>query len=194
MLDEVVDGLDSGAIFSPCRRWRYLLWRRWDPELSVCNFIGLNPSTADEQADDPTIRRCIRFAADWGYGAVHMTNIFAFRATDPKVMMAAGSNAVGPRNNEYLLHTARAAELVIAAWGVGGGHLDREGHVIRMCAQTRIDLHALALSKDGHPRHPLYLRADLKPASYVTSYYGVPVIGVLPETPLEVVARRGVPL
>lgn len=162
-----VDGLDTGALFSACRRWRYLLWRRWDPSRDVCMFIGLNPSTADETTDDPTIRRCKRFARDWGYGAVWMLNAYAFRATDPKVMKAVGVNALGPQNNQYIMQAARCAGLVVAAWGT---HCDitRQAEIHGLVRRVGRPLHHLGLTNGGHPRHPLYLRADTQPQPWPT--------------------------
>src|ERR1700747_1513844 len=101
-VSEQIDALDSGALFSPCRRWRYLLWRRWDRDRGICAFICLNPSVADETQDDPTVRRCINYAKDWGYGSLFMLNAYAFRATDPRLMQAQGANALGPMNSEYI--------------------------------------------------------------------------------------------
>lgn len=89
-LFDLNDEWSSGAEFSPCRVWRYALWRRWDFG-SRCNmvaFVGLNPSTADESLDDATIRRCINFAKSWGYDGMYMLNAYAFRATDPRDMKA----------------------------------------------------------------------------------------------------------
>jgi hypothetical protein len=156
---ETIDALDTGALFSPCRRWRYVLWRHWDRRLPICVFIGLNPSTADETQDDPTVRRCIRFAKDWGYGALWMLNAYAFRATDPAVMKAAGPNALGPRNNEYLRVAAVNADLVVAAWGT---HCDeiREATVKQIVTDTGATLYCLGVTTAGHPKHPLYLRHD----------------------------------
>lgn len=167
--------MDKTATFSEDRVYRYALTRTWGAAPPAA-FIGLNPSTADETLDDPTIRRCIGFARAWGCGGIVMLNIFAFRATDPKDMYAADLNALGPRNNEYLLQAGRAGEIVIAAWGVHGAHMDREKRVQRMFASGNVDLHALGLSKAGHPRHPLYLRRDLKPFVWSTSYNGSPVV------------------
>lgn len=149
----------NSARFSPCRRYRYELWRRWDESKPYAMFVGLNPSTADEVDDDPTIRRCIRFARDWGFGALCMTNLFALRATDPKVMLA-HSEPEGPENDQTLLRAAYAAGIVIAAWGAHGGHRERD-----QWAQWAMlnKLHHLGLTKDGKPRHPLYLRADTRP-------------------------------
>lgn len=167
MIDQI-DALDSGALFSPCRRWRYLLWRRWDPDKDVCAFIGLNPSTADEMTDDPTVRRCIRYAKDWGYGSLWMLNAYAFRATDPKVMKAQGANALGPRNNEYIAAATRYAKVIVAAWGA---HCDseREVDIWRLVTGAGKTLSALGWTKDGHPKHPLYLPASLTPQSWTGS-------------------------
>ena len=123
-------------------------------------FIGLNPSTADETQDDPTIRRCIAFAKAWGYSALCMTNIFAFRATDPKDMKAE-EFPIGGHENDLSLHSlSESAGIVIAAWGVHGTHLDRNADVMKLIP----NLHCLGTTKDGHPRHPLYLRKDSVPS------------------------------
>ncbi len=167
MLDGVLDGpLDHGALFSPCRRWRYLLWRRWDRDKGICAFIGLNPSTADETQDDPTVRRCVRFARDWGYGGLWLLNAYAFRATNPKVMKAAGPNALGPLNNEYLRQAAMNCDRVVAAWGANCERF-REVALRRMFAELHRPLYVLGLTKDGHPKHPLYIRADVEPLPWL---------------------------
>jgi hypothetical protein len=154
--------LESTASFSSCRRYRYSLWRRWgDASLGYAMFIGLNPSTADEVEDDPTIRRCIQFAKDWGYGALCMTNLFAFRATYPAVMKAQ-EDPVGPENDTSLLHLAKDADVVVAAWGTHGSHQGRGKHVGGMLA----NLTCLRLTKAGHPGHPLYLPKSLTPIPY----------------------------
>lgn len=159
---DAVDALDNGALFSPCRRWRYLLWRRWERDGDVCVFIGLNPSTADETTDDPTIRRCTGFARSWGYSSMWMLNAYAFRATDPRIMKVQGAQALGPLNNEYILQASHEADLVIAAWGT---HIDeeRERRVRQLVYQAGKPLYHLGLTKGGHPKHPLYLRAELRP-------------------------------
>jgi len=144
------------TIFSQCRRYRYVLWREFDfLNSAYAMFIGLNPSTADERKDDPTIRRCIGFAKSWGFGALCMTNIFAFRSTDP-VKMKQQIHPVGPYNDKWLSEMSIGAGIVIAAWGTHGGHQDRARYV----TQTMPLLMCLGLTKEGHPRHPLYVRAD----------------------------------
>lgn len=148
------------TIFSPDRVYRYTLWREWG-DGPYAMFIGLNPSTADETKDDPTIRRCIGFAKDWGYGSLCMTNLFAFRATDPKVMMAA-DDPVGADNDTHLSQCAATAGVVVAAWGSHGTHSGRHRAVKTMLP----NLHYLRLTQDGHPGHPLYLPKTLVPIKW----------------------------
>ena len=109
----------KNAIFSPCRRYRYALWRTWDQNKPSVLFIGLNPSTADETNDDPTLTRCINYAKYWGYGSVCIANIFAYRATKPKELFAR-KRIIGKENNHWLFKLAIDADLVIAAWGNHG--------------------------------------------------------------------------
>lgn len=150
--------ITKGALFSPCRKYRYSLWRIWDVNLPRCCFIGLNPSTADEVIDDPTIRRCIRFARDWGFGSYYMLNIFAWRDTDPRGMKAA-AEPIGEKNDHEIIVTTTNSHLTVAAWGVHGAYCGR-GQAVRGLVEK---LHHLGLTKDGHPKHPLYLRADTQP-------------------------------
>jgi hypothetical protein len=151
-------------MFSPCRRFRYTLVREWDATLPKVAFIGLNPSTADETQDDPTIRRCIGFAKTWGKGGLLMLNLYAFRATKPADMWKAEKRAVdiiGGRSNwtEALLRYAaeHGCDLVIAAWG---NHGKGRGDAV---ASKWPGLKCLGRNGDGSPKHPLYLKADLQP-------------------------------
>lgn len=153
--------MQPGATFSTCRSYRYDLWRTWVGGEGYAMFVGLNPSTADEAADDPTIRRCIAFAKSWGYAALCMTNLFAFRATVPKVMMRA-PDPVGPRNDCVLKERAGSAGIIVAAWGAHGQFQGRAAQVIALLPR----LHYLRLTKDGHPGHPLYLPASLTPVEW----------------------------
>jgi len=156
----------KGCCFSDCREYRYTLWRCWGPQwpLHYCMFIGLNPSTADENEDDPTIRRCKAFAHREGFQSMVMTNLFAYRATDPKVMKAQ-INAVGDMNDQALLETAKDAGLIIAAWGTHGGH-DKRDVVVRQMLENR-GLKCLGTTQQGFPKHPLYLRADAPLLTYL---------------------------
>lgn len=157
-----IDIKNGECTFSPCRKYRYTLWRHWEGGDGYAMFIGLNPSTADEVQDDPTVRRCINFAKDWGYSALCMTNIFAFRATDPGDMKAV-EDPVGTDNDLSLLYIADHASVVVAAWGVHGVHSNRENEVKRLLGNK---LMCLKLTKDGHPAHPLYLPKTLTPIPF----------------------------
>lgn len=163
------------ATFSTDQRYRYLLSIVWDDALPLCQFVGLNPSTADEMKDDPTVRRCKRFASSFGCGGLIMTNIFAYRATDPKDMIAFkmnGGNPIGETfaalnvNNQALIETSSMAKtkIVIAAWGVHGRMDDRGRQVAALIGPEK--LHCLGTTMGGYPKHPLYLKKDLQPVKY----------------------------
>lgn len=152
------------ALFSPCRTYRYDLWRDWPGGDGYAMFVGLNPSTADEIQDDPTIRRCIAYAKGWGYSGLCMTNLFAYRSTLPKIMKAA-TDPVGPGNDARLLQAAESAAVIVAAWGTHGPHRGRAEKVRQMLPR----LHYLRLTKEGHPGHPLYLPRTLRPTEWVHS-------------------------
>lgn len=152
----------AGATFSACRRWRTLLWRRWDEAKPVANFLMLNPSTADERVLDPTCARARDFAERWGYGALLVTNVFAWRATDPGRMKAA-RDPVGEGNDAAILRAAQSAQLVVCAWGNHGLHRERSGAVRHLLRSAGVALHVLRLNANGEPAHPLYLPARLRP-------------------------------
>ncbi|MCS6126907.1 DUF1643 domain-containing protein [Shewanella baltica] len=159
--------LNSHAVLSPCRRYRYALSRVWDTNKPFVLFIGLNPSTADELQDDPTIRRCIGFAKSWGYGGLVMANLFAYRATDPYEMMEV-SKPVGDMNDQWLETLAEAAGVIVAAWGNHGAFINRSLEVRRLLP----DLCYLKLNASGEPAHPLYLKSSLIPVPWV---YGLDI-------------------
>jgi len=163
--EPLFDSGSKGAEFSLDRRYRYKLWREWDSSKGAVAFVGLNPSTADESLDDPTIRRCINYAKAWGYGRMFMLNIFSFRATDPKIMKAE-KEPVGPGNMEAIKAVAESCDLVIGCWGVHGDHLDQGAKIVDMLREGHVPLYCLGLTKGGHPRHPLYLRKDLRPVLF----------------------------
>jgi len=148
--------MDADARFSPCRRYRYALWRRWADGPQVL-FIMLNPASADESRDDPTIRRCLGFARAWGYGALAVANLFARRTASAAELarLAASSPAglVGPDNDAWLLRLYRESELAIAGWGNQGRLLGRS----RAVRTLTPELHCLGCTRLGEPRHPLYV-------------------------------------
>lgn len=153
--------IEKSAMFSEHRHHRYTLWRTWDKSAGYIMFIGLNPSVADERLDDPTIRRCMGYSKDWGYGGLIMTNLFAFRATNPQYMRSA-KDPIGSQNDYFLRVCAGYASINIAAWGTNGTFLQRDKEVIKLIP----NLHYLKLTKQGFPAHPLYLPKDLKPIKW----------------------------
>jgi len=122
----------------------------------------LNPSTANEVANDPTVERCERRAREWGYGRLDVVNLFAFRSTDPKALYSL-EDPVGPDNDRHILESAASAGRLICAWGVHGALGDRGEKVLDMLHRNGEQPHALAITVGGHPRHPLYLPYSLKP-------------------------------
>ena len=154
----------SDAVISLSGVYRYRLDRKWSIDPG-CMFIMLNPSTADETKDDPTIRRCVSFAKTWGYGSLRVGNLFAIRCTDPKDIEGF-MDPEGPSNDSYLLEMAEESDLVVAAWGARGGYLGRDTQVMELIGHVR-PLHVLGFTKQGHPRHPLYMRADCIPERWI---------------------------
>lgn len=146
----------SVAVYSDCERYRYSLTRVWNPAGDKALFVMLNPSTATEVQNDPTVERCERRARTLGFGAFRVTNIFAWRDTDPRLMRAA-ADPVGPENDAAILEGAAWADRIIAAWGTHGAHLARGPEVERLLRQTGMPLFTLGLTKEGHPKHPLYI-------------------------------------
>lgn len=186
--------VSSGATISPCSRYRYHLWREWrlhpEPaqwdmwtdakgkpvvdgagaqlgEPKSCVFIMLNPSTADGAEDDPTIRRCVSFARQWGYDRLDVLNLFAYRATDPRALLALNDSddPVGPDNKDaFDLVLRHPVGRIICAWGAHGGHLGQDEIVLGWLGDRRRQ--ALGLTRDGHPKHPLYLPAAAQPLEF----------------------------
>lgn len=152
----------SSAVYSPCMDYRYLLTREWVPAQGRVLFVMLNPSTATEVQNDPTVERCERRARALGFGAFRVCNIFAYRATDPRVMRAA-PDPVGPMNDTAIADSALWADQIICAWGTHGAHLDRGAQVEALLRATGQLLWHLGLSKHGHPKHPLYIGYSVQP-------------------------------
>ena len=152
--------IHKDAKFSSCRRYRYALWRIWDFSKPSAMFIGLNPSTADETKDDPTIRRCINFAKSWDYGGIYVTNLFAYRSNSPNKMKIQ-SNPIGDENDKWIKKLSQKSGVIIAAWGNDGSHLNRS----RIIECKIPNLKCIKKNKSGQPSHPLYLKSNLKPKS-----------------------------
>lgn len=156
-----------GARFSDCRRYRYELWREAQGQLftgrGTLNFIMLNPSTADEKVNDPTVERCERRCRRWGYDRLVVTNLFAWRATDPSEIRKCDADPIGDDNDRTLQNVAKRANLVICAWGNDGGYRGRAKEVLQMLRDSGVQPHMLRVSKEGQPEHPLYLPYELEP-------------------------------
>lgn len=178
--------VQKGATISPDGKYRYRLWREWRNhpapakwnmwtddgkpvldgagaqlgEPKTCLFVMLNPSTADGDVDDPTIRRCVGFAKVWQYDRVEIVNLFAFRATKPEALFALShaDDPVGWKNQEYVMRAVREADVIVCAWGAHGGYLGQNETVLGWI-ETEKTFSIGPLTKNGHPPHPLYLPA-----------------------------------
>ena len=138
-------------------RYRYALWRTWNTGLPTVLFLGLNPSTADAEGDDPTVRRCIGFAKRWGYGTLGIGNLFALRTSSPPVLRRS-TFPIGPLNDRWLRQLAAGADLIVGAWGAAGTWMDRDRQVRNMIGPMM----CLGSTRSGQPRHPLYVPRDAR--------------------------------
>ncbi len=157
----------KGAVLSPCKKYRYQLWRIWDDSKPKVMFLMLNPSTADEKDDDATIRKCMRYTRKWGYGGFYVGNLYGFRSTEKSVLKKV-KNPIGEVNDEHLKLLSKKCEKVVCAWGNGEGRPER-------IFKSFKDLYYLKLNKDREesPAHPLYLNGELKPTKFkITLFNG----------------------
>lgn len=148
--------MKRSAVISECGRYRYSLERCWDDGLPMVTWVMLNPSTADAETDDQTIRKCVGFARKWGAGRIRVVNLFALRSTDPRALRTSAS-PVGPGNNNAIVEAARRSAVIVAAWGAHGKLIGRDGYVRWLVDAQDRRLSCLGVTKDGHPRHPLRL-------------------------------------
>lgn len=153
----------SEASYSPCRQYRYTLIRRFGTERATRKeriaFIGLNPSTATEQVNDPTVRRCIGFARDWGFREFVMLNAFAYRSTDPQGLRTI-SDPVGIANDEQIQLWTKKSQLVVCCWGIHATLNGRDATLRNQLHQWKAVAKCFGKTQAGLPRHPLYLRKD----------------------------------
>ena len=153
--------MEKKANISKDKIYRYTLSRTWDSTKPTVLFIGLNPSIADENIDDPTITRCINFAKDWVYGTLLMANLFAFRSTYPKEIYLI-DDPIGKDNDHYILECVKQSDLIIACWGNNGTYMDRE----KIIKELVPNLYCLQKNKNGTPHHPLRLPRDINPIPF----------------------------
>lgn len=154
------------TLFSPCRQYRYNLYREWDNTKPNILFIGLNPSIADEEATDKTLDRCINFAKKWEYGSLNMANLYAFVDTDQDELWEV-EDPIGPENDQHLLALIDQTNKVIVAWG-NGAEQGRAKVVLEYLQERNIPIYCLKHNETGMPSHPLYLSGDLEPIPYVS--------------------------
>ncbi len=149
--------MQSGAIFDDSRHYRYSLWRSWSESPKV-GFVMLNPNQADATVNDPTIRRCIGFVQDWGYGGLEVVNLFAYRAKSPPLLKHI-EDPIGEDNDRYLFSLSDRVDMIILAWGNWGTLRGRDRAVNKRLSSQKT-IYCLGITKTGQPRHPLYLKRD----------------------------------
>jgi len=150
----------SKALISPCGNYRYALMRYWDQALPPLMWVMLNPSTADGEQDDATIKACIAIAKNLGYGGINVCNLFAWRSTDRSVLKKV-EDPIGPDNDGWLKLHAAISDMVLCGWGTDGALYSRASMVKTLLWDK--DLYCMQRTKDGHPQHPLYVKRDKKP-------------------------------
>ena len=148
------------AVVSKCSKYRYSLSREWNKDKEKVLFIMLNPSKADDKIDDPTVKRCICFAKNWGFGGLMIGNLFAYRTTYPKELFKT-KNPVGKDNLKFLERMIKSSNLTICAWG------NKQGLPPKYLRELT-DLYYLKILSDGKtPGHPLRLKKDIKPKKFI---------------------------
>lgn len=170
--------MKNECVFSPCRRYRYALIHRFEERPAslfdeaegpggLVGWVCLNPSTADENKLDPTLRRIKGYSQEWGFSGFVMLNLFAWRDTLPKDMKKA-PEPVGPDNDRVIFEMCEAHRLpyLVCGWGADGDHMGRHVQFVREAERRGVELRALARTQDGHPGHPLYLRKTLRPLPF----------------------------
>lgn len=171
-------GITKGATLSPDGKHRYYLFRDTHQNSNVATFVMLNPSTADHEKDDPTIRRCMDYALRWNCGVLQVINLFSVRSPEPSSVTSGRlGNPVGPSTAWWWHHAfARAwgggeevqaeERIIVCAWGTNGSYQDQDLLFGKEMAAIDIQPRALKLTKDGHPSHPLYLSRSLQPQPF----------------------------
>lgn len=159
----------SGAIVSDCSKYRYCLWRKWNPNLPMMVWVMLNPSTADANLDDPTIRRCTGFAKGYDCGGIQVYNIFAFRSSDPDLLKNE-NDPFGPKNHLYLnnIRDDGRKKIIVCGWGSKGWSIKPLQYAYFKAKEILegLDLKCFGVTQHGHPKHPLYLPANSRLTDY----------------------------
>jgi hypothetical protein len=155
--------MKTGASFSPDRKYRWSLHRIWQPNAPLACYVLLNPSTADEILNDPTVSRCQTRALNAGFGGLLVVNIFAWRSTDPRELYEISDPVGAPYNDSVIFNSAQKSDLVVCGWGKHGALQDRGKRVLELICSAGKVPHALRINSDGSPEHPLYLGYKLQP-------------------------------
>lgn len=163
-----MDNIERNAIISDDQRYRYWLTRRWESDAEPALFVMLNPSTADAEIDDPTIRRCMGFARSWNAGGIVVVNLYAYRATKPADLWTA-DEPIGELNNTWLREMAERYPVVVCAWGANARD-DRVREFCYLMHRIGADLKCLGTTKSGAPRHPLYVKGDTELQRWTPAY------------------------
>lgn len=150
--------LERGAVVSNCGKYRYLLRRTWDFDRMRALFVMLNPSTADAEVDDPTIRSCTRLCRSWGYGSFEVVNLFGFRTTDPQ-KLAVVTDPIGQDNDRIAGGAANRCDVTICAWGAHKMATGRAAVMKSLMRNKRLAVFCLGMTKGGAPKHPLYIKS-----------------------------------
>ena len=158
----------SIAVYSDSEKYRYSLTRIWNEEATKLHFVMLNPSTATEIQNDPTVERCERRARTLNFGAFRVTNIFAWRDTDPKKMKCA-IEPIGLLNDDAILGGCNWGDCTIAAWGNHGIYLSRGFDVMELLRKSGKPIFHLGISKTGQPKHPLYISYEILPKIWLNN-------------------------
>jgi len=169
----MVEIIERDAVISECSKYRYLLRRVWDHERPRALFVMLNPSTADAEIDDPTIRSCVRLTNAWMFGSFEVVNLFAWRATNPKELLEAGS-PIGPRNDDIIDGAKYRCDLTVCAWGAHAaahrhynGSMSSRAKEVQSRLRTNVPvIYCLGTTKAGDPKHPLYIKTGTPPVVY----------------------------
>lgn len=156
--------MEMGACFDATGIYRYSLWRSWDLSQPRLVFMMLNPSTADAEVNDPTIRHCLGFAHAWGYGSLEVVNLFGLRTPHPPRLREA-NDPIGAECDDYIQNAAQRADQIILAWGNWGNFRNRDQAVIQLLTDCK-NLYCLGVNQSGQPRHPLYLKRSVQPILY----------------------------
>ncbi|MEA1011135.1 DUF1643 domain-containing protein [Bacillus cereus] len=158
--------MESMALFDDSKTYRYSLERIWDPHKERVLFIMLNPSSANQDSEDATSKRCFNFAKGLGFGSLEIVNLFAYIATNrEELLQVSKEDAIGPENENHVIRALNRADMVIAAWGENCKYHNRHKDIHELFQGYH--LHCLGKTRDGFPRHPLYLSKDSQPMDYI---------------------------